>query len=243
MKIKFFLMITVLIGLSCSPTRQVFQEPTQMIVVITSDWDVHTATLQRYERMTPQSRWIRIVEPIPVVIGRNGLAWGRGMHPPNDKLVQKVEGDGKSPAGMFSLDSVFGYADAAEMKDIKMPYQQATKALHCVDDVESKYYNQVIDHTTVEMDWNSYEDMLRDDDVYRLGIIVKHNVNPCEPGLGSCIFIHIWSDAETGTAGCTAMSPENIETLIHWLDSEKHPVMVQLPGFMYDQVRDEWNLP
>ena len=48
-------------------------------------------------------------EAIPAVVGRNGLAWGRGVRtdlPAGEP--QKREGDGRAPAGIFKLGPAFG---------------------------------------------------------------------------------------------------------------------------------------
>ena len=70
---------------------------------------------------------------------------------------------------------------------------------------------------------------------YDLGVVVAHNSNPVAKGAGSCIFLHIWKDAESGTAGCTAMPRENLETILNRLDAKKNPVLIQLPEDAYKQ--------
>src|SRR5271169_3222134 len=75
----------------------------QLLVVTTPNWDEKQGELRLYERASDVSDWISI-RTIPVVIGRAGLAWGIGLHPADTKMMpRKKEGDGKSPAGIFSL--------------------------------------------------------------------------------------------------------------------------------------------
>ena len=91
-------------------------------------------------------------------------------------------------------------------------------------------------------DWSSSESMLRVGGPYRCGIMIEHNWRP-RPGLGSCIFLHVWDSARRGTAGCTAVSSAHLEQLLHWLDAQKNPLIVQLPLPEYFLLRRFWELP
>jgi len=221
----------------------------QLIIVKTGDWNAVNGTLQRYERSAASQKWQAVGKPIPIVIGRNGMAWGRNGADNWAKLAKagdpiKKEGDGRSPAGIFKLSSAFGYATKEQSGKVKLPYVQATKTLECVDDSQSKNYNRVIERGSItKPDWNSSEQMLRDDDLYRWGVIVDHNYAKPEAGCGSCIFLHIWSGAGKGTAGCTAMESVMMEELLFWLDPQKQPVIVQLPQAEFDRLRESWKLP
>src|SRR5262249_3901259 len=185
---------------------------------------------------------------IPVVVGRNGMAWGKGLHgeppkPLKDSDPIKKEGDGRSPAGIFSLSSAFGYAPGRQAGDLKLAYAQATATLECVDDPQSAHYNKVIERSSVKNpDWKSSEQMRRDDDLYNWGVVVDHNAKG-EPGCGSCIFLHIWEGPGKGTAGCTAMNSSSMEEVLRWLDAKKRPALVQLPQAEFERLRKAWGLP
>jgi len=218
---------------------------TQMLVVTTKDWDAVPGVMRRFARADLQSAWAEVEEPIPIVVGRNGLGWGRGLNPPPDLPGPvKKEGDRKSPAGIFRLSSTFGLAAPDQMKQVRMPYKQLTAGIECVDDVKSAHYNSIVDREhTGQPDWNSSERMREIGGPYRLGVVVDHNTDPHVPGGGSCIFIHIWKDFQTGTTGCTAMAPEQMEMLLPWLDPAAHPVLVQLPESEYKHLQKSWLLP
>ncbi len=124
-----------------------------------------------------------------------------------------------------------------------MPYVSLMPSVECVDDVSSKFYNQVVDRSTVTPDWNSSEHMLRSDELYRWGVIVDHNSHPAQPGAGSCIFMHIWRGRGQGTVGCTAMPMEQLESILSWLDPMRKPLLVQLPQQQYRKLRSKWRLP
>jgi len=217
----------------------------QLLLVVPSDWNQVSARMLCFERTNIAAPWRKWGRTIPVVVGRNGLGWGRGLHPTNDLQGPiKREGDGKSPAGIFRLSGAFGYAEPESVKWIHMPYVQCTSVLECVDDTQSAHYNTVVEHPKVaKPDWQSFEHMLRNDDAYRFGLFVDHNANPPVSGGGSCIFVHIWKDATTGTSGCTAMAAERLEELLKWLEPSKNPVLVQLPKAEYFRERVAWKLP
>jgi D-alanyl-D-alanine dipeptidase len=218
---------------------------TQLVLVTTKGWDAVPGVMQRFERADSQLPWKKTGAAFPVVVGHNGLGWGRGINPPaNLPGPIKHEGDGKSPAGIFRLSSAFGMAAADEMKYVKLSYHQLTNGVECVDDMKSARYNSITDPAQAgKPDWDSSEKMWRATNAYRLGIVVDHNSDPAEPGGGSCVFIHLWDDAATGTSGCTAMAPASMDALLPWLDPAAKPVLVQLTVPAYQQLQKIWQLP
>jgi D-alanyl-D-alanine dipeptidase len=124
-----------------------------------------------------------------------------------------------------------------------MPYLNLTSSVECVDDARSKFYNRVLDRASVSPDWNSSEQMLRPDGLYRWGLVVDHNAEPVTAGAGSCIFLHIWLGTGVGTTGCTAMAQEQLEGVLARLDPARRPLLVQLPRPQYKKLRRHWKLP
>jgi D-alanyl-D-alanine dipeptidase len=112
----------------------------------------------------------------------------------------------------------------------------------CVDDPRSSRYNRVFDAAGVMKDWSSAETMRRADELYRWVVVVDHNAD-ATPGAGSCIFLHLWSGPEGGTAGCTAMDRPVMEELLAWLDPAARPVFVLLPEAELAALREGWALP
>jgi L,D-peptidoglycan transpeptidase YkuD (ErfK/YbiS/YcfS/YnhG family) len=218
-------------------------ESRQLILVTTNGWDAVDGEMRLYERGSANDQWQAVGEKIQVVIGRNGMALGKGLH--GDAIGEgpvKQEGDGRAPAGVFRLSSAFGYAPQEQAGDVKLPYVQAVATLECGDDPQSAHYNRIVDRARVENpDWKSSEWMRRDDDQYRWGVIVDHNAKGA-PGCGSCIFMHIWETQGKGTAGCSAMSSLSMEHLLRWLDAKKRPILVQLPQAEFERLREAWGL-
>jgi hypothetical protein len=220
----------------------------QLLVVTTADWNAVDGTLQRYERKGPGKKWQAVGKPITVVVGKNGLGWGAGvvsadaLHNTEPNEPVKKEGDGKASAGIFRLSEAFGYA-GQEQAGWRMPYISLTPAVECVDDSQSRFYNRIVDRSSVSPDWNSSEHMLRSDELYRWGVVVDDNANPPQPGSGSCIFLHIWRGQGQGTVGCTAMPREELESLLTWLNPEAKPLLVQLPVAEYRRLKGKLRLP
>ena len=193
----------------------------QLIVVTTQNWSTPNGTLQRYEKT---DAWYKVGKAIDIKLGRNGLGWGIGLHTtPKDAQYIKKEGDGKAPAGIFELKQAFGYFPYV----IDYPYEVYKATDHCVDDVNSKLYNKIVDSKKVTIDYKSKEHMRFPKDYYKYGIVVNHNhidEAGAKKGAGSCIFIHIKS---VPTAGCTVMHEDEMTEILRWLDVKKHPLLVQ----------------
>jgi len=194
----------------------------QLIVVSTKNWSTPNGILQRYEKKN--NAWHKVGKEIDIKLGRNGLGWGRGLHSiPKDAKIIKKEGDGKAPAGIFTLKQAFGYNPFV----VDYPYEVYKTTDHCVDDVNSKLYNKIVDSTKVKRDYKSKEHMKFPKDYYKYGIVVNHNhidEAGAVKGAGSCIFIHI---KKVPTAGCTVMSEREMKEIIKWLDADKNPLLVQ----------------
>jgi len=217
----------------------------QAVLVLTDSIPAYKGMLYRFSK-SPEGTWQRYGGALPVVIGRNGLGRGAGLHDISDlnSLPDKQEGDGRSPAGIFRLGVVFGYDSAEQFPGLKMPYSQITGMTECVDDANSKWYNYVINRDTIgKADWQSSEKMRRQGIYYELGVIVDYNRNPVVKGTGSCIFIHNWAVPDEGMAGCTAMAPENMREVVNWLDAEAKPVLIQLTEPLYHELKSKWHLP
>jgi zinc D-Ala-D-Ala dipeptidase len=216
----------------------------QMVVVTTPSWSAVQGSLWKFSRASSRDPWQQEGGPVSIVVGRTGLAWGVGFDGLGSSLdPHKREGDGKAPAGVFPLDTVFGYAPPSLAATLRLPYVQLTNATDCVDDTASVHYNTLVERSAVPLvDWKSAERM-RSIWQYELGVIVGYNAPVPARGRGSCIFLHIWDGPTSKTAGCTAFDRVELQKLIMWLDRKKRPVLVQLPSSEFERVRERWRLP
>src|SRR5215470_8408135 len=144
-----------------SSSPEAVAESRQLILITTGGWNAADGEMRLYERDSINDQWKAVGERIPIVVGRNGMAWGKGLH--GDAIGEgpvKQEGDGRSPAGVFRLSSAFGYAPPDQAGDLKLPYVQAVATLECVDDPQSAHYNRIVDRALVgNPDWKNSERM------------------------------------------------------------------------------------
>lgn len=216
----------------------------QCVVVLTESWDTNKGTLRAFERNNSTGIWKVRGPEIPVVVGKKGLGQGLGLVVVEFKgAPRKKEGDNKAPAGIFRLSSAFGYASRRSARWIKLPYLALSKETEGIDDPASRYYTQLVNRSRIaHPDWRSSEQMLRKDVLYKWGVVVEHNARAIR-GAGSCIFLHIWKDSSSATAGCTAMREKDLVTLLRWLNPKRRPVLIQMPRAEYGRLRTKYELP
>ncbi len=216
----------------------------QAVLVVSTGWEETAGTLYRFEREDDSRPWRRVGEGVPVMLGRGGLGWGRGINDVWGPGPVKREGDGRAPAGVFRLRRGFAYGPEAARFSGRLPVVPIRASLVCVDDPDSPRYNTLVDRAGLAVqDWSSHEEMLRADGQYRHGVFVEHNTAPARPGGGSCIMIHIWRGPGQPTAGCTAMDQRDVLALMEWLDPAQEPVLIQLPRAEVENWRLIWDLP
>lgn len=231
-------------GTAVKPAQSPVAQAQQLVLVTTADWNANAGTLRRYERVG--GGWRELGEAAPIAVGRSGSAWGMGLHPPQPGEPQKREGDGRAPAGIFTIGTAFGYADTASTQ---WPYQAMTASDYCIDVNASPLYNRIVDADRVGTAAvaGSTEPMRRDlhangDQRYKLGFVIEHNAGN-RSGAGSCIFAHLWKAPGEPTAGCTAMAEPQMQQLLAWLDPRRKPVFVLLPVGEFERVGQAWGLP
>lgn len=228
-----------------SACAQIGNEVRQLVVTRAPSWNSHTATLQCYQRGSAREAWQPVfAKPFPVLLGKKGLAWGRGVFtPPQNGVPMKVEKDWKAPAGVFQLGLLFGYASSPP-SGTRWPYHQVGPLDAYVDDPQNPYYNQ---HVRVNPQsvppWFEKQKMRLGDAAYKWMLEIRHNQKPAWPGYGSAIFFHVRRGPDKPSAGCTTMAVENLEKLIRWVDPSCYPHYVILPAADYDYLRGPWKLP
>jgi len=187
-----------------------FDKSTQIILVVDDSSFFFTRTTL-YAMEKRGDNWQMTFEPLNAVIGKNGFA----------PAGEKREGDGKTPSGIYPLKMTFGYGANITTK---MPYRQALADDIWVDDPQADDYNQwtKIQETKAA----SYEMMKREDDQYKYGIVIEYNTDRVIKGNGSAIFLHIWKGEGIPTAGCVALSEEDIIKILDWLDPAASPLII-----------------
>lgn len=181
---------------------------TQLILVYNEKPEDPQAKLFILEK--DNDEWNIVQGPVPAGIGENGFA----------APGEKVEGDGKTPSGMFRLGHLFTY----EVKvDTKMVYSQSTSEDKWIDDPESTDYNR---HVRGETTAKSHENLKLKSDHYKYCMVIEYNTDPVVKGKGSAIFFHLRDSDKETTAGCIAISEVEMLRILKWLDPETHPMIL-----------------
>lgn len=146
-----------------------------------------------------------------------------------------IEGGKRTPLGLYNLGVCFGIHDI----DINYPYIKIDEGSYWVDDYKSKYYNYFVEvggnvntfdydyiFNVKDKDFESAEHLIDYKEAYEYGIFIEYNVdNKLKNGLGnnkgSAIFLHCHSGEYT--FGCIAISRDDMEWIIYFLDRSKKP--------------------
>lgn len=233
-KYAIIVFCTLIILQESSPQTEGAQK---LIITVTSDWNSNAGTVYLFDRT--KETWKKQQNEFTVAVGDSGLAWGIGVHPEQKGDHTKQEGDKRSPAGIFELDTIVYGMNSVKPEGVRFPYRQMTAMTRCIDDTSSRLYNRIVEEGSVPKDWESAEEMNAIDPDYRYVLVVRNNARG-QKGKGSCIFFHI---NKMPTSGCTSMNEEDMIALLHWLDPKRRTLVIQLPIHEYHTLRQEWRLP
>ena len=136
-------------------------------------------------------------------IGKNGFT------------KKKIEGDKKTPRGIFSIGNLYYRKDRISKFETKLKTIQIKKKMGWCDDINSKYYNKPIN---IKKNFK-YEKLYRKDYKYDLLIPINYNTKPIIKNKGSAIFIHLTKNYKK-TAGCVALTKKDFLILLKLIDSK-----------------------
>jgi len=151
-----------------------------------------------------------------IVVSRDGAGWqaifgdrrwrcavGRsGVRP----LTEKVEGDGASPAGCWPIRRVLYRADRMGSPSPHFSCAVIGKSDGWCDAPAHPLYNQ-----QVKLPFGaSHEELWREDNLYDCIVVLGYNDTPVAAGKGSAVFLHIARPDFSPTAGCAALSREDL---------------------------------
>ncbi|WP_416845220.1 L,D-transpeptidase family protein [Flavobacterium sp. GB2R13] len=180
----------------------------QLLVVYNYQPESYSAFFVALEKK--DNRWIVKQEPVQVCIGKNGFA----------TQLNKREGDGKSPTGIFRLGKLYTYE---KQLNTLLENQQTTAEDKWIDDSNSEDYNRFVKGAT---NAKSYENLLLKTDAYKYCMVIEYNTNPIIKGKGSAIFFHLAVKKSSFTAGCVAIDEENMKLMVSWLDPKRNPTII-----------------
>lgn len=187
----------------------------QLIIISNEDLFYHNgksyykALLYTFEKNA--NKWHEVFPVFTVNLGMNGIALAN----------EKIEGDLKTPSGLFSIPFVFGYKKDIETK---MEFIEVGKNHVWVCDTSSYNYNKlVVDEDGTYKSNSKNEKLHRPDPLNKYAIVIGYNMFPIEKGKGSAIFMHVERFTYHRTAGCISMPEKKIKDLIKWMNPEKNP--------------------
>jgi L,D-peptidoglycan transpeptidase YkuD (ErfK/YbiS/YcfS/YnhG family) len=133
----------------------------------------------------------------------------------NGFTKKKIEGDKKTPKGIFSIGNLYYRKDRISKFETKLKTIQIKKKMGWCDDINSKYYNKPIN---IKKNFK-YEKLYRKDYKYDLLIPINYNTKPIIKNKGSAIFIHLTKNYKK-TAGCVALTKKDFLILLKLIDSK-----------------------
>ncbi len=132
----------------------------------------------------------------------------------NGVTSNKIQGDYKTPAGVYTLGQAFGVAsDPGSTRS----YLKVNQYHYWVGDSSSKYYNQLVDSRETGIVWNDAEHLIDYPVAYKYAIAIDYNTSQI-PNKGSAIFLHCSTGGST--AGCVSVSESYMVTILKSLKSD-----------------------
>ena len=121
----------------------------------------------------------------------------------------KIEGDKKTPSGLFSMGNVYYRKDRNSKPITKIKTISISKKMGWCDDADSKKYNKLI-KTSLKI---RHEKLFRKDYKYDYLIPINYNTKNIIAGKGSAIFIHLTKNYSP-TAGCIGIKKKDMLILL-----------------------------
>jgi L,D-peptidoglycan transpeptidase YkuD (ErfK/YbiS/YcfS/YnhG family) len=141
----------------------------------------------------------------------------------------KVEGDGKTPLGIFPLRQVFYRADRVARPITGLATEELRPDTGWDENPESETYNTCIRVAAEGPAPAGIDRMTRDDHVYDITVVIGYNDDPPQKGRGSAIFMHVARPGYTPTAGCVALSESDLRDVLAKLTPASR-IRIQPPG-------------
>jgi L,D-peptidoglycan transpeptidase YkuD (ErfK/YbiS/YcfS/YnhG family) len=124
--------------------------------------------------------------------------------------LEKREGDGATPAGVFPLRRVLYRADRLAALETRLPSVPLARDDGWCDDPGDADYNRQVRLPFVAR----HERLWREDGLYDAIVVLGHNDAPALPGMGSAIFLHMARADYGPTEGCVAIAPADLVALL-----------------------------
>ena len=133
----------------------------------------------------------------------------------NGKTSKKIEGDNKTPKGLYKLGPLYYRKNRLPKLSTKLKKIEIMKNFGWCDDVKSKFYNKPI-KTNINV---RHEKLYRNDKKYDLLIPIEYNSKKTKKNKGSAIFLHLTSNYKK-TQGCVAIKEKDMLILLNLINKK-----------------------
>jgi len=133
----------------------------------------------------------------------------------NGKTTKKIEGDNKTPKGLYALGPLYYRKDRLPKLSTILKKIEIMKNFGWCDDVKSKFYNKPI-KTNINV---RHEKLYRNDKKYDLLIPIEYNSKKPKKNKGSAIFLHLTSNYKK-TQGCVAIKEKDMLILLNLINKK-----------------------
>ena len=133
----------------------------------------------------------------------------------NGKTSKKIEGDNKTPKGLYALGPLYYRKNRLPKLSTKLKKIEIMKNFGWCDDVKSKFYNKPI-KTNINV---RHEKLYRNDKKYDLLIPIEYNYKKPKKNKGSAIFLHLTSNYKK-TQGCVAIKEKDMLILLNLINKK-----------------------
>lgn len=124
--------------------------------------------------------------------------------------VDKREGDGATPIGIWPLREAFYRPDRMPLPETRLKMTPLDPQAGWCDAPGDLNYNK-----PVRLPYPaSHEELWREDAIYDVIVVLGYNDDPVIDGKGSAIFLHLSRSDYSPTAGCIAVQMEDMMKLL-----------------------------
>ena len=156
---------------------------------------------QRSQALRWEAWLVAAHRAVRVALGRTGIK------------AAKREGDGATPAGQFHPVRLWWRADRLPRPRTLLPIRRIGPDDAWCEDPADRRYNRPFHRSANELG----DRLKRADGLYDLVIEIDHNTRPRVAGRGSAVFIHVAKPGFALTAGCVALTRDELRRLLNQL--------------------------
>ncbi|MFR1519408.1 MAG: hypothetical protein ACLSVG_11695 [Clostridia bacterium] len=196
------------------PKLKIPSDAATLFLTIQDPGDKTTCKFYTYEKQN--GAWKETFK-VAGYVGRSGVADPAG----------RVEGDGTSPAGVYSFGMLFGIQD--DPGGLKKAYKKVDDDDYWDGDRNSDTYNQHVRGSEMPASWSAAasEHLIDYRYSYNYAAMVNYNVDPTVKGKGSAIFLHCTYPGSLHSAGCISIPQSKMIRALRLIDDQAYILLVK----------------